>query len=76
MKKLHLCFKQGFPGGSEVKNLPDNEGNTGDMSSTPVSERSSGVGNGNLLQYPAWKIPWTKEPGRVQSMWSQRAYHN
>ena len=21
---------------------------------------------------PAWKIPWTEEPGRVQSMVSQR----
>ena len=20
----------------------------------------------------AWKIPWTEEPGRLQSMWSQR----
>ena len=21
----------------------------------------------------AWEIPWTEEPGRLQSMWSQRA---
>ena len=20
----------------------------------------------------AWRIPWTEEPGRLQSMWSQR----
>ena len=20
----------------------------------------------------AWRIPWTKEPGKLQSMWSQR----
>ena len=24
---------------------------------------------------PAWKIPWTEEPGRLQSMGSQRVGH-
>ena len=24
----------------------------------------------------AWKIPWTEEPGRLQSMWSQRVRHD
>ena len=24
----------------------------------------------------AWKITWTKEPGRLQSMWSQRVRHD
>ena len=24
----------------------------------------------------AWKIPWTEEPGRLQSMWSQRVGHD
>ena len=24
----------------------------------------------------AWKIPWTEEPGRLQSMGSQRVRHN
>ena len=24
----------------------------------------------------AWKIPWTKEPGRLQSMGSQRVGHD
>ena len=24
----------------------------------------------------AWKIPWTEEPGRLQSMQSQRVGHN
>ena len=23
----------------------------------------------------AWEIPWTEEPGRLQSMWSQRVGH-
>ena len=24
----------------------------------------------------AWKIPWTEEPGRLQSMWLQRVEHD
>ena len=35
-----------------------------------------GEGNGNPLQYSAWKIPWMEEPGRLQSMESQRVRHN
>ena len=27
-----------------------------------------GGGNGNLLQYFVWKIPWREEPGRLQSV--------
>ena len=38
--------------------------------------RSPGEGNGNPLQYSAWKIPWTEEPDRVQSMGSQRVRHD
>ena len=42
----------------------------------PGSERSPGEGNGNQLQYLAWKIPWTEEPGGLQSMGSQRVGHD
>ena len=28
-------------------------------------------GNGNPLHILAWKIPWTEEPGRLQSRGSQ-----
>ena len=38
--------------------------------------RSPGEGNGNPLQYIAWKIPWTEEPGRLQPMGSQRVGHD
>ena len=31
--------------------------------------------NSNPLQYFAWWIPWTEEPGRLQSMGSQRVRH-
>ena len=40
-----------FPGGTAVKNLPANAGDTRDIGLTPGSGRSPGVGNGNPLQY-------------------------
>ena len=37
----------------------------------------NGEGNGTPLQYSfAWKIPWTKEPGRLQSMGFLRIRHD
>ena len=30
----------------------------------------------DLLIIPAWKIPWTEEPGRLQSMGSLRVGHD
>ena len=37
----------GFPGGTVIKNLPANAGDTKDMGSIPVSARSPGVRNSN-----------------------------
>ena len=37
------------------------------MSSIPGLGRSPGEGNGNALQYLAWKTPWKEKPGRLQS---------
>ena len=42
-----LSFPWGFPGGTVIKNLPANAGDTGDASLIPVLGRSPGVGNGN-----------------------------
>ena len=50
----------GFPRGSEVKGSACN---AGDLGSIPRSGRSLGEGNGNPLQFLAWRIPWTEEPG-------------
>ena len=44
------------------KNLP---ANVGDARLIPGSGRCLGGGNGNPLQ---WEIPWTEEPGGLQSM--------
>jgi len=44
------CSIEGFLGGTAVKNPPGNAGDAGDVGLIPVSGRSPGVGNGNLLQ--------------------------
>jgi len=59
-----------------VKNLPADSGDSGDASSVPGSGRSPAGGNGNYSCILAWKIPWTEQPGRIQSMGSQRVEHN
>ena len=33
-------------------------------------------GNGDPLQHLAWRIPWTEEPGGLQSIGSQRVRHD
>ena len=37
---------------------------------------ADGEGNGNPLQYSCLEIPWTEEPGGLQSMGSQRVGHD
>ena len=32
--------------------------------------------SGNTLQYSCWRIPWSEEPGRLQSLGSQRVRHD
>ena len=61
-----------FPGGSDGKASAHNEG---DLGLIPGSGRSRGEGNDNSSTL-AWKIPWTEEPDRLQSMGSQRVSHD
>ena len=42
----------------------------------PRFRRSPGEGNGNPLQYLAWKTPWTEELGGLQPMASQTVRHD
>ena len=44
-------IKKSFPGGSAVKSLPANAGDTGETGSLPESRRSLEGGDDNLLQY-------------------------
>ena len=43
-----------------AKNLPDNVGDRRDLSLTPGMATHSSI--------LAWRIPWTEEPGRLQSI--------
>ena len=70
---LLLLLYQGILGGSEVKDPPAKAEDTG---SIPGSGRSPGEGHGTPLQYLAWRIPGTEEPGGLQSMGLQRVRHD
>ena len=62
-----------FPGGSMGKESACNTGASGDACLIPGSGSSPGAGNGNSLHYILARIiPWTEEPGGLQSMGSQR----
>ena len=64
-QKFFLCFESGFPGGSVVKNLPANVGDLRDMDLIPRSERSSGGGHGNALQYSFLENPMDRRAWQV-----------
>ena len=63
----------GFPGGSDGK---EPACNAGDQGSIPGWGRSPRGGNSNPLQYVAWRIQCTEEPGRLQSIAWQRVRHD
>ena len=65
-----------FPGGAGGKESSTNAGGLRDMGSVPGSGRSPGREHGNPLHILAWRIPWTQEPGRLQSIGSQRVRHD
>ena len=58
-------LSMGFPGGSLVKNPP---ANVGDMGWEDPLEKEMATHSSIL----AWRIPWTEEPGGLQSMGSHR----
>ena len=60
-----------FPGGSEmVKNLPVMQVQS--LGRKDPLEKEMGT-HPSIL---AWKIPWTEDPGRLQSMGSHRVGHD
>ena len=70
--QIHLHIR-GFPGGSDDK---ESACNAKDLGSIHESGRSSGkevVIHASIL---AWEISWMEEPGRLQSMRSQKVRHN
>ena len=69
-------YVEGFPSGSVVKNLPALQ--------EPQEMRVQSLGQEDTLEEKmafhssilAWRIPWTEEPGRLQSVDSQRVRHD
>ena len=74
-----FCFYQtigktwGFPSGSDNE---ESACNAGDLGLIPGSERFPGEENDNLFQFLAWRIPWTEELGKLQSVGLQRDGHD
>ena len=64
-----VCSKTAFPGWLSSKESACRKGDSG---SIPGLGRSPGGGNGAHSSILAWRIPWTEEPGGLQSMGSQR----
>ena len=69
IKSLRTCNK-GFPGDSVVKNPSSSAGDAGDTGSIPRSGRSLEDETATHSSI-AGIIPWTEEPGGLQSMGSQ-----
>ena len=69
-------WEWGFLMALVVKNLPASAGDIRDTGSSPGSGRSLEGGRGNHFNILPWRIPWTKEPGWLQSIGSQRVRHD
>ena len=54
----------GFPGGSPVKYPPANAGDTSSIPGSGTLEQEMATHSSIL----AWEIPWTEEPGGLQSI--------
>ena len=57
----------------QVNNPPDDAGVTGDAASILSQEDPLEEGMATHSSILAWRIPWTEEPGRLQSMGSQKS---
>ena len=58
-----IPFNLDFPGGSVVKNLTTNAGDTGQSLDQEDPLEKEMVTHSSFL---AWRIPWIEEPGRLQ----------
>ena len=73
LKSVIRTFIEGFPGDTVVKNLPANARDAGLI---PGARRSPGVEMSTHSSVPAWKSPWTEEPGGLQLMRPQKLRHD
>ena len=63
----------GFPGSSAGKESACNLGDAGHVGTIPGLGRFPGKGMASHSGILAWRTPWTKEPGRLQSIGSQES---
>ena len=74
-----MCIKgdlKGFPRWLSGEELAYKAGVAGDTGSIPGLGRSLEEGMATHSSILAWRIPWTEEPGGLQSMGSQRVRHD
>ena len=67
--KIFVYLFRGFPGGSDSK---ESACNAGDLGWEDPLEKGMATHSNILI----WRIPWTEEPGGLQSMGWQRAGHS
>ena len=70
-----LDYRYTFPGGSVVKNLlamQEMQEMRAQSLGQEAPQKEETATNSSIL---AWRIPWTEEPGGLQSMGSQRVGH-
>ena len=65
-----------IPGGSVVKNLPAMKEMQKMKIQSLGQEDPLEEGMATHSSVLAWRIPWTEEPGRLQSMGSERVRHD
>ena len=73
--ELHIYLGD-FSGGTSCKNLPANAESIRRINSTPGLGRSPEEGMANHSNILDWRILWTEEPGRLQSIQLQIIWHN
>ena len=64
---------EGFPGSLVVKNLPEMQETQVRSLGREVPLEKTMATHSDIL---AWRIPWTEEPGRLQSIGLQRVGHD
>ena len=70
-----VCVTLSYPGGSDGKDPPYSARDVGDTGLIPGSRRSQ-EGTATHSSILAWRIPWTEEPGGLQSIGLQRVGHD
>ena len=63
--------RMGFPGGSVGEESADNAGDANSCEFDPLEEEMA-----THFSVLAWRIPWTEEPGGLQSMGLLRVGHD